>query len=88
MKIGRVALTLTLSLLSAGRAFAQMETVAPRTVEVTLLSGGGTFVAAKNAAPSFGNVGVDGSVTYNMTRWVGIEEEVGATLGVVVNLVP
>lgn len=82
MKTGMIALMFTFSLLGSGRAFAQMETAGPGTVEVTLVSGGGTFFAAKGAAPSFGNVSLDGSLTYNITRWVGLEGEVGGTFGV------
>jgi hypothetical protein len=82
MKVGMVVLTLTLSLLGSGRAYAQMETAGPGMIEVTLVSGGGTFFAAKGAAPGFGNVSLDGSLTYNVTRWLGVEGEAGGTLGV------
>jgi hypothetical protein len=82
MKIGTIALMFTLSLLGSGRAYAQMESAGPGTVEITLSPGGGTFFAAKGAAPSFGNASLDGALTYNITRFVGIEGEAGGTLGV------
>ena len=68
---------------AAGRAHAQQT---PGTVEITVIPGGGTFFTSSDTASSFGNYNVGGAVTYNVNRFVGIEGEVGGTLGVSQNL--
>jgi hypothetical protein len=65
--------------LAAGRAQAQQT---PGTVEITVIPGGGTFFTSSDTASSFGNYNVGGALTYNVNRIVGIEGEVGGTLGV------
>jgi opacity protein-like surface antigen len=74
--------TLALSLVGAQTAFAQAEGVGPGKLELTLIPAGGTWFTEKNAAPSFGNYNVGGAVTYNFNRIVGIEGEVGGTIGI------
>lgn len=54
----------------------------PGTVEVTLIPGGGFFFVGGDVEHGFGNYNFGGSVTYNMTRYVGLEGEVGATVGI------
>jgi hypothetical protein len=51
-----------------------------------VIPGGGTFFTSSDTASSFGNYNVGGAVTYNVNRFVGIEGEVGGTLGVSQNL--
>jgi opacity protein-like surface antigen len=51
-------------------------------VEVTLIPGGGTFFTSGDKGPSFRSYNLGGSVTYNVNRLVGVEGEVGGTLGV------
>jgi hypothetical protein len=81
MKPGIVAAMLLTSL-GAVRAYAQNETAGPGPIEVALVPGGGTFFASKGATPSFGNYNLGGSVVYNITPWVGVEGEIGGTLGI------
>jgi len=82
MKIGIVSLMFMLSLVGATRAYAQSENAGPGIVEANLIPGGGTFFTTKGAAPSFGSYSVGGSLTYNITQWIGVEGEVGGNLGV------
>jgi opacity protein-like surface antigen len=74
--------TLALSLVGTQTAFAQGESVGPGKLEITLIPAGGTWFTEKNAAPSFGNYNVGGAVAYNFNRIVGIEGEVGGTIGI------
>jgi opacity protein-like surface antigen len=67
---------------TAERAHAQDMTSGPGTVEVTVIPGGGTFFTSGDKGPSFGNYTLGGALTYNINRVVGIEGEVGGTLGV------
>jgi hypothetical protein len=67
---------------AAGRASAQDMAPGPGTVEVTVIPGGGTFFTSGDKGPSFGSYNLGGALTYNINRIVGIEGEVGGTLGV------
>jgi hypothetical protein len=51
-----------------------------------ILGGGGTFFTAQGTGPRFGNYDVGAGVAYNFSRWVGVEGEVGGTLGISQNL--
>jgi opacity protein-like surface antigen len=82
MKRAIALATLALSLVGAQTAFAQDDRVGPGRLEITLIPAGATFFTEKSAAPSFGNYDVGGSVAYNFNRIVGIEGEVGGTLGI------
>lgn len=82
MKRTVFALVIASSLFGAGRVFAQSESAGPSTLEVTLVPAGGTFFVAKGSSPSFDNYGVGGALTYNITRIVGIEGQVGGSLGI------
>jgi hypothetical protein len=75
-----------LSIVGAGRAFAQESAPGPGTVEVSVIPGGGTFYTSGSKGPSFGNYNLGAAVAYNINRIVGIEGEVGGTLGISQNL--
>jgi opacity protein-like surface antigen len=83
----QIAIFLTaLTILGSGHAFAQEAAPGPGTVEVTIMPGGGTFFTSSNRGPSFGSYNLGGALTYNVNRFVGIEGEVGGTLGIAQNL--
>jgi hypothetical protein len=75
-----------LAIVGSGFAFAQETGPGPGTIEVSVIPGGGTFYVSSNKAPSFGSYNVGGAVTYNFNRIVGIEGEIGGTLGIAQNL--
>jgi hypothetical protein len=75
-----------LFILAAVPAIAQETTAGPGALEVTIVPGGGTFFTAQGRSPSFGNYDVGAGVAYNFSRWVGVEAEVGGTLGISQNL--
>jgi hypothetical protein len=79
-----LALLVLLSVVGTGRAFAQEGPAGAGIVEITLIPGGGVVFTENTdaAAPSFGNYQLGGSVTYNLNRIVGIEGEIGTSLGV------
>ena len=56
----------------------------PGKVEASIIPGGGIFFTEgkDTHAPSFGNYDLGGSVTVNVSRYVGIEGEVSGGLGV------
>ena len=70
------------SIVGVGRANAQETAPGPGLLEVTIVPGGGTFFTSSNTGPSFGSYNLGGALTYNVNRVVGIEGEVGGTLGV------
>jgi opacity protein-like surface antigen len=79
----RIVLFLTaLAVLGTGHAYAQEPAPAPGTVEVTVIPGGATFFTSGDKGPSFGSYNLGGAVTYTVNRLVGVEGEVGGTLGV------
>jgi hypothetical protein len=61
----------------------------PGTFEVTLIPGGATFFTAgkDTAEPSFGNYDLGAGATVNFNRFVGVEGEVGGSLGISQGLV-
>jgi hypothetical protein len=82
-----IAILLTaLSIVGGGRAYAQETAPGPGTVEVTAIPGGGTFYTSGDNGPSFANYTLGGALAYNVNRIVGIEGEVGGTLGVAQDL--
>jgi outer membrane protein with beta-barrel domain len=82
-----IAVLLTaLSIVGAGRAYAQDTTHGPSTFEVTIIPAGGTFFTNANRGPSFGSYNLGGALTYNVNQVVGVEGEVGGTLGVAQDL--
>ena len=76
-----VVVVAALSMLGTGRLFAQEAVPGPARAEVTLIPGGGTFFTGADNSPGFGNYTLGGALTYNPTRVIGIEGEVGGTLG-------
>ena len=76
------ALITAVAIVGSGSAFAQESAPGPGTVEVTLIPGGTTFFTSGDRGPSFGSYNLGGALTYNINRSVGIEGEVGGTLGV------
>jgi len=83
----RIAVFLTaLTILGSGHAFAQEAAAGPGTVDVTVIPGGGTFFTSGDKGPSFGSYNLGGAITYNLNRIVGIEGEVGGTLGIAQDL--
>ena len=71
-----------------GRAFAQEGPAGAGRTEITLVPVGGTFFTENKdaSAPSFGNYQLGGSVAVNLSRFIGIEGEVGSTVGISQNL--
>jgi Outer membrane protein beta-barrel domain len=81
-----VAIMSVVTLLAAVPAFAQEATPGPGTVEVTIIPGGATFFTSKDAGPEFGNYTYGGALAVNFNRYVGIEGEVGGTVGIAQDL--
>ena len=78
-----IALLIVAVLVTAGgRAYAQETQSGPGKVEVTLIPGGGTFFLSKNGTDSFRNYEIGGAGAYNFTRILGIEGEIGGSIGV------
>ena len=69
-------------------AYAQETTPGPGKVELTIIPGGATFVSKKGTVPGFGNYDLGGAVSRNFSQVVGVEGEVGASLGITQNLTP
>jgi hypothetical protein len=67
-----------------GTAYAQEGTTGAGRVEVGAFPGGGMFFMQSNTGnePDFGNYALAGSVTVNLSRWVGIEGEGGGSVGI------
>ncbi len=86
MKRTFAVIVAAVAILGAHRASAQDIVSGPGTLEVTVIPGGGTFFTSKNGAPTFGNYTLGGTVTYNINRVVGIEGEVGGTVGIAQDL--
>ena len=86
MKRSLAFFTATLAILGAHGASAQDIAPGPGTVEVTIIPGGGTFFTNKNGAPKFGDYTLGGTVTYNINRVIGIEGEVGGSVGIAQDL--
>lgn len=72
--------------LAGTRGYAQETGAGPGTVEVTLIPGGGMFFISSTNESSFGNYNLGGTLTYNINQYVGVEGEVGGTLGISQNL--
>jgi hypothetical protein len=85
MKIWIAFLVATMSLMGT-HGYAQEVGARPGTAEVTIIPGGGMFFVSSNTESSFGNYSLGGAFTYNINRYVGVEGEVGETLGITQNL--
>lgn len=58
----------------------------PGTVEVTVIPGGSIFFTSSDTEPGFGNYDLGGAVAYKINRMVGVEGQVGGTLGITQDL--
>lgn len=76
-------LLVTLSFVVTNPVYAQDGPAGAGQTEITLIPGGGVvFTESKDAsAPSFGNYQLGGAVAYSLNRFVGIEGEVGSSVG-------
>ena len=86
MKCSIGVLVAALSLAAAGQAHAQETVPGPGALEVTVIPGGGTFFTSGDKGPSFGDYNLGGAITYNVNRLVGIEGEVGGSIGIAQDL--
>jgi len=71
-----------LSFVTTGRAYAQETTPGPGKAEVTVIPGGWTFFPSKGGEAKFGNYDLGGAFAYNFTRVIGVEGELGGSIGV------
>jgi hypothetical protein len=78
-----LALLAMMLLVATSRASAQEGPAGAGLIEITVIPGGGVLFteSADAAAPSFGNYEIGGGVTYNINRFLGIEGEVGTSIG-------
>jgi hypothetical protein len=70
------------SFVATGSAHAQDTAPGPGKAEVTIVPGGATFFTSKAPAPRFGNYDIGGAAAYNFNRMIGVEGEVGGSLGI------
>jgi hypothetical protein len=70
------------SIVGGGRASAQDINPGPGTVEVTVIPGGAMYFTDHNNATPFTNYSLGAALAYNFNRLVGVEGEVGGSLGV------
>ena len=77
---GRIAALVVIgSLVGVGNAQAQ-ERPAPGFVEATYMPVGAAFFTSKGDSPSFGNYGFGTGVTFNVSRYIGIEGELASMI--------
>ena len=76
-------MSVMLSAVVTGHAFAQEGPAGAGVVEITLIPAGGVVFTenSETEAPSFGSYQLGGSVTYNFNRIVALEGEVGTSVG-------
>jgi hypothetical protein len=79
-----LVLLAAISVVLPGAAQAQEIAPGPGLAEVTFIPGGAMFFTQNKdtSSPSFGNYQVGGAFTYNITRVVGLEGEVGSSIGI------
>jgi outer membrane protein with beta-barrel domain len=82
MKGSIAGIVVGLSIIATGSAYAQETAPGPAKAEVTVIPGGWSFFTSKGSQPSFGNYDLGGAFAYNFTRLVGVEGEVGGSLGI------
>ena len=83
------SIAILIALLSIGgvsRAHAQETTPGPGAVEITVIPAGGMFFTSGDNGTKFGNYTLGGTLTYNVNRIVGVEAEVGGSLGIAQDL--
>jgi hypothetical protein len=68
--------------ISVGSAYAQdsAKQSGPGLVEVTYMPAGAAFFQSKGNAPSFGNYGFGTAVTFNVSRYIGVEGELSSMI--------
>lgn len=73
---------------ASGLAQAQEATSGPPRLEVSIFPGGGTFFSegSDTGASDFGNYSLGGALTFNFSRYVGVEAEVSGILGITQDL--
>jgi len=76
------------SMIATKSAYAQEITPGPGKAEVTIIPGGATFFTktTKGPEPKFGNYDLGGAFAYNFSQLVGVEGELGGSLGIKQNL--
>lgn len=84
MKRSIATLLVAIGIFGAHTASAQEAAPGPGRVEVTIIPGGATFFAEgrDTGEPAFGNYDLGGGATFNINRYIGIEGEVGGSLGI------
>ena len=84
MKKYLVVVLVVMSFALVDRAHAQEVADGPGRAEITFIPGGAIFFTQNDdaSAPSFGNYNLGGAVAYNINRFVGIEGEIGSSLGI------
>jgi hypothetical protein len=72
------------SIIGTSQAYAQEAASGAGKVQLSVIPGGGVFFTERteSSKPGFGNYGLGGALTFNVNRFVGIEAEVLAGLGV------
>lgn len=76
------AVALAVATAVAAPARAQESGPGPGTVELTIIPGGGLFFVSGGTESKFRNYDVGGALTVNLNRYIGIEAEGSAALGV------
>jgi hypothetical protein len=78
----RALVLFAVAVLGVGAVYAQERAGAGR-VEIGAFPGGGMFFtqSTQGNEPEFGNYALGGSVTVNLSRWIGIEGEGGGSVG-------
>ena len=79
----RVLIVLAAAAIGVGTAYAQEGGGGAGRVEIGAFPGGGMFFtqSTQGNEPDFGNYALGGSVTVNISRWIGIEGEGGGSVG-------
>src|SRR5436190_16919943 len=79
----RVLMVLAAAAFAVGTAYAQEGGAGAGRVEIGAFPGGGMFFtqSTQGNEPDFGNYALAGSVTVNVSRWIGIEGEGGGSVG-------
>lgn len=79
----KVSVVLAAAVFSVGTAYAQEGGAGAGRVEIGAFPGGGMFFTQSTGGnePDFGNYALAGSVTVNVSRWIGIEGEGGGSIG-------
>jgi Outer membrane protein beta-barrel domain len=75
-------LIMAASIGGGGWAYAQDTNPGSGTFVVTVIPGGTMFFTDHNGRPGFTNYDLGGSGTYNINRFIGVEGEVGGSLGI------